>query len=183
MEPASLTEAEGRELLLITRRTLEEYLKSSQMPDIQVDSPGLLQSRGAFVTLKQEDRLRGCIGLLKAKQPLYKTVMEMAVAAALEDYRFPPLAREELSITTVEISVLSPMKKIRDVKEIVVGRHGLYIIKGSHRGVLLPQVATEHGWNRDTFLGYLSMKAGLGEEEWREGATLFTFTAQIFAEE
>ncbi|MEE8449269.1 MAG: AmmeMemoRadiSam system protein A [Thermodesulfobacteriota bacterium] len=178
-----LTETDGRELLTIARRAITDYLNTGTTPVIEPTSPALLRNAGAFVTLKQEDRLRGCIGLLHPTLPLAQTVVDMAIAAATRDSRFPPLAVEELADITIEISVLSPLKKIKDVSEIIVGEHGLSISKGFHQGVLLPQVASGQGWDLDTFLEYVCLKAGLNEEDWRRGASLFIFSAQIFSEQ
>ena len=177
-----LTETDGRELLTIARRAITDYLNTGIAPVIEPTSPALHRNAGAFVTLKQADRLRGCIGLLRPTLPLVQTVVDMAIAAATRDSRFPPLAVEELADITIEISVLSPLKKIKDVSEIIVGEHGLSISKGFHRGVLLPQVAGEQGWDLDTFLEYVCLKAGLNKEDWRRGASLFIFSAQIFSE-
>jgi len=106
----------------------------------------------------------------------------MAVEAAFHDYRFPPIRKEELSAVKIEISVLSPLKKIRDFQEIEVGRHGLFLIKGVHSGVLLPQVATEYHWTRREFLEAVSRKAGLPPDAYRNGATIYIFTAEVFGE-
>jgi len=183
MDWPKLTEEEGKELLRIARGSIEEYLKGQGQPQIQTDVPALLVRCGAFVTLKTSGRLRGCIGLLEPDAPLYETVIEMAIAAAARDSRFPPLSLEELAQTTIEISVLSPLRQIKSPEEIEVGRHGLYMVKGFHRGVLLPQVATEQGWDRGEFLRYLCLKAGLKESGWRKGAAIHIFTAQVFTEE
>lgn len=183
MDGYKLTQEEGKELLRIARSTIQEYLKSRSKPQIQTENPALLEKRGAFVTLKILDRLRGCIGTLEPEAPLYQTVMEMATAAAVRDSRFPALSLEELSQTAIEISVLSTLQKIKRPQEIEVGKHGLYITKGFHRGVLLPQVATEQKWDRQEFLRYLCLKAGLKETDWRKGANIFIFTAQVFTEE
>ena len=136
---------------------------------------------GAFVTLKKHGRLRGCIGYIEARKPLYKTIEEMAVAAAFNDPRFPPLRQEEWKDVTIEISVLSPLKEVRDVKEIEIGRHGLYILKGGRGGLLLPQVATEYNWDNMTYLKETCHKAGLPSHAWKDEDTkIFIFSADIF---
>lgn len=177
-----LTETEGRELLSIARQVIGEHLKTGTTPVIEPRAPALSRKGGGFVTLKQTGRLRGCIGLIHPTYPLVKTVVDMAIAAATKDSRFPALALDELANTAIEISVLSPLKMIKGINEIKVGRHGLYISKGYQRGVLLPQVAAEHGWEIETFLEYVCLKAGLDKEDWRQDASLFIFTAQIFTD-
>ncbi len=177
-----LTGEEKKALLKLARRTIETYLREGRIPAYEPPSRGLLTQRGAFVTLHKDSRLRGCIGTFLSTRPLYQTVQEMAVAAATQDPRFPPLTLEELPEVEIEISVLSPLKRIEDVKEVEVGRHGLYIVKGLNRGVLLPQVATEQGWDRETFLAHTCLKAGLPPDAWKEGADIYTFTADVFSE-
>ncbi len=139
---------------------------------------------GAFVTLHKAGKLRGCVGLFESDKSLLDTVREMAVSAAVKDRRFPPLIASELVEINIEISALTPLKKIYDISEIEIGRHGIYMIKGSYRGVLLPQVATEHGFDRDEFLSETCLKAGLSSDEWRSGTVdILIFEAQVFGEE
>ena len=138
---------------------------------------------GAFVTLNKDHQLRGCIGNIRGTEALYQTVSRMAIAAATEDPRFPPVRPEELDQITIEISVLTPLKKISSPEEIQIGRDGLYIEKGFYHGLLLPQVATEYGWNREEFLQHTCLKAGLPPDAWREGATTYSFSAQVFNEQ
>ncbi|HEX67952.1 MAG TPA: AmmeMemoRadiSam system protein A, partial [bacterium] len=152
------------------------------IPEI-VKYPRLKKPGACFVTLKENGRLRGCIGTLFPGKPLYENVARMAVSAAFYDYRFPPLRKEELEKIKIEISVLSPLKRIKSFEEIEVGKHGLYLIKGSYRGVLLPQVATEYGWDRWQFLQAVSRKAGLPPDAYKEGAVIYIFTAEVFGEE
>ena len=135
---------------------------------MKIDSENLLTNCGAFVTLKKRDNLRGCIGYIKAYKPLWETVQEMAVAAAFHDPRFPSLKPEEVPQLTFEISVLSPLKRIKDINEIEVGKHGLYIIHGHRAGLLLPQVATEYKWDGETFLAETCHKAGLPANAWMD---------------
>ena len=136
-----------------------------------------------FVTLTRHGRLRGCIGYLKAVKPLLAAVQEMATAAAFHDPRFPALREEELADLELEISVLSPMHLIKNIDEIEVGRHGLYLERGSFQGLLLPQVATQYGWDRLTFLRQTCLKAGLDPDAWQDPATrIFVFTADILHE-
>ncbi|MGB9607641.1 MAG: AmmeMemoRadiSam system protein A [bacterium] len=179
-----LSEEDKRELLKIARTSIEEYLRKGEIPTFSPTSPALQERKGAFVTLKKAGFLRGCIGMIEPLKPLYQTVAEMAVAAAVEDPRFYPLTLEELPLIKIEISVLSPLEKVKDVKEIEVGKHGLYIVKGFYRGLLLPQVATENNWDRETFLQHTCLKAGLTSNCWQEGDTeIYKFSAEVFGEE
>jgi AmmeMemoRadiSam system protein A len=133
------------------------------------------------VSLHKDGRLRGCIGQIHARQPLVRTVAEMAVAAAFEDPRFPPLRREELRDIDIEISVLTPLRRITDVGQIQVGTHGIYLRRGGYSGLLLPQVATEWGWDRNTFLEHTCEKAHLSKDAWKDGETeIYIFSADVF---
>ena len=162
-------------------------METGNIPEYDTDDPALSRRSGAFVTLKQHGELRGCIGHTWADLPLYQAVQQTAVSAATEDPRFSPLTAGELSgITsgiTVEISVLSPFRRVIDVEEIAVGTHGLMIFKGGRRGLLLPQVPVEQGWDRGGYLNNLCLKAGMMVECWQEGATLYAFTALVFGEQ
>jgi len=178
-----LNSDEREKLLVIARQTIAQFLESGTVPHFDVSEPNLFQERGCFVTLKKHGKLRGCIGNLIPRRPLYLTVQNAAVSAAINDPRFPPVTREELKDISIEISVLSPIEPIEDVSEIEVGRHGLVIVKGRKQGVLLPQVAVEQNWDRDEFLSQLCLKAGLPEDAWREGAQLYVFTAEVFEED
>jgi AmmeMemoRadiSam system protein A len=150
-------------------------------PELGIESQTLQMNCGAFVTLKTGGILRGCIGLVVGMKPLYKTVTEMARAAAFNDPRFAPLTKDELDKLEIEISALSPLKKIEDPNEIDVGRHGIMIQHGFHSGLLLPQVATEYGWDRNTFLRHTCLKAGLPENAWRDPeAEIQIFSADVF---
>lgn len=170
-------------LLKIARETIESYIKTKKIPCFDVKSPVLLEKRGAFVTIKREGDLRGCIGVFTSGKPLYLTVADMAVSAATQDPRFMPLTASELSQISIEISALTPLKKIEDISEIEVGRHGLYIVKGYCRGVLLPQVATEYCWDRTQFLEHTCLKACLPTDGWKDGAEICTFEAEVFGED
>jgi AmmeMemoRadiSam system protein B/AmmeMemoRadiSam system protein A len=182
-ESPDLTESQQEKLLTLARSTLESYLSDGTIPAHETDDPVLARRSGAFVTLKEKGELRGCIGHLRADLPLYQAVQQMAVAAATEDPRFPPLTLEELADVTIEISVLSPFRRLTAVEQIEVGTHGLVIVKGGRQGLLLPQVPVEQGWDREEFLDNLCLKAGLETGCWRENATLYTFTAVVFGEE
>ena len=177
----ALQESEKKALLKIARETMENYIRNGHTPSFSAGG-GLLEKRGAFVTIKKDGNLRGCIGIFNSEKTLYRTVSEMAISSATQDPRFPPLPAQELPAITIEISALTPLKKISDVNEIEIGRHGVYIIKGLRRGVLLPQVATEYGFDRDTFLDQTCLKAGLSPGCWRTGAEIHIFEAEIFSE-
>lgn len=178
-----LTEAEKKTLVNIVKKSIECKLTGKNVPEFNIDSEVLKEKKGAFVTLRKNENLRGCIGYIEARKPLYKTVSEMAIAAAFNDPRFPPLKSNELKDVTLEISVLSPLKKVDDINEIEVGVHGLYITKGFHSGLLLPQVATEYRWDRLTFLEETCHKAGLHSDAWKdEGTNIYIFSADVFKE-
>ncbi|HVO66082.1 MAG TPA: AmmeMemoRadiSam system protein A [Syntrophales bacterium] len=178
-----LTNLEKKSLINIARTTIECKLKGRDFPEPHAESEILKQKSGAFVTLKKHGHLRGCIGYIEAKKPLYKTVSEMAIAAAFNDPRFPPLKPDELTHITLEISVLSPLKEIKDIKEIEVGVHGLYITKGYNSGLLLPQVATEYKWDSLTFLEETCYKAGLHPNAWKDKDTrIYIFSADVFTQ-
>lgn len=170
-------------LLNIARQAIESYIKTKKIHGFDVQRPALLERRGVFVCVKESGELRGCIGVFTSDKPLYLTVVDMAVCASTQDPRFSPLIPSELSKISIELSCLTPMKKIKDVSEIQVGRHGIYIVKGPCRGVLLPQVATECGWDRDTFLEHTCLKAGLQPDCWKAGgANIYIFEAEVFGE-
>lgn len=178
-----LTEEEKRTLIDIAITTIECKIAGKSIPEFHVDTETLKEKRGAFVTLKKHGHLRGCIGHIEAKKPLYKTVQQMAIAAAFNDPRFPPVKRDEFKNVTIEISVLTPLRKIQDINEIEVGVHGIYIVKGFRSGLLLPQVATEYKWDTMTFLEETCCKAGLHPDAWREKDTvIYIFSADIIGQ-
>jgi uncharacterized protein len=175
---------EDRKLLIeIAREAIVAAVSTGEVPDAEVTAGSLLEPQGCFVTIKQGGSLRGCIGNLTTDKPLYQLVQQMAVSAATRDPRFYPMKEEDLADFNLEISVLSPLTKITSPEEVEVGVHGLYLEKNFSRGVLLPQVAIEQGWNRETFLNQTALKAGLKRDDWKEGADLYVFTAQVFGEE
>ncbi|MBZ5564959.1 MAG: AmmeMemoRadiSam system protein A [Acidobacteriia bacterium] len=176
-----LMEADQRTLLGWAREALEESVRHHRLTEIAVPSGPLAEPRGAFVTLRKGDRLRGCIGYVEALKPLCLTVRECAMAAALQDPRFEPVTPRELPSLHMEISVLSPLEDITP-EQIDVGRHGLIISRGRQRGLLLPQVAVEWNWDRERFLEETCVKAGLPPDDWKHGARLQAFTAQILEE-
>ncbi|MBI4456171.1 MAG: AmmeMemoRadiSam system protein A [Acidobacteria bacterium] len=177
-----LSPGEQFELLGLARRTLEFFFQTDSIPDYQPRHSSLQLAAGVFVSLHRGKDLRGCVGHLRADRPLYRSVVELALAAALEDPRFLPLQAEELKELEIEISVLSPFAAVTDLEEIELGKHGLLVSMGSCRGLLLPQVAVQRSWNRARFLEETCLKAGLPRDGWRLGAVIEKFTAQIFRE-
>jgi AmmeMemoRadiSam system protein B/AmmeMemoRadiSam system protein A len=177
--------AEDKKILLdIARNTVEEYVENREIPPVNTRgfSSNLLTNTGAFVTLHKKGNLRGCIGRFEPDIPLYKVVQEMAVSAATRDFRFSPVKSDELDDIDIEISVLTPLRKIDSVDEIELGRHGIYIKKGYSSGTFLPQVATQTGWSLEEFLGHCSRdKAGIGWEGWKD-ADIYVYEAIIFSE-
>ncbi|PYV33117.1 MAG: AMMECR1 domain-containing protein [Acidobacteria bacterium] len=176
-----LSESEQLQLLESARQALEAGVRGSERMLDGAPAGSLSECRGAFVTLHKHGRLRGCVGFIEALTPLYQTVRDCAVAAALRDPRFEPVRPHELAELRLEISVLSPLVDILP-EEIDVGRHGLLISEGAWRGLLLPQVALEWNWDREQFLRATCEKAGLPAEAWRRGARIQAFTAQVFGE-
>ncbi|MFZ4854784.1 MAG: AmmeMemoRadiSam system protein A [Desulfuromonadaceae bacterium] len=180
--PELLTREEQKELLQIARDTIVDYVTNRTVPAVATSSPGLNLHSGGFVTIKKQGELRGCIGNFISDQPLYLLVQEMAISAATRDPRFYPMKKDDLADFTLDISVLSPLEKAASVEEITIGVHGIYIVKGSYRGVLLPQVATEYGWSRDQFLQHTCIKAGLPQDAWQGECEIYIFSARVFGE-
>jgi AmmeMemoRadiSam system protein B/AmmeMemoRadiSam system protein A len=178
----NLTKEDKEELLTVARKTLNEYVKNKKIPDFAIKSKVLQEKCGAFVTLKKNETLRGCIGHIVAEKPLFLVVRDMAIAASTQDYRFPPVTPSETDDIEIEISVLTPMQKVNSADEIKVGRDGLLIKKGYMSGLLLPQVPVEQGWNKATFLEHTCYKAGLPADAWKS-SELWKFQAIVFSEE
>ena len=174
--------AEEKALLhRIARESIEAKLLGQTAPDLDNLPASLKENRGAFVTLKKHGELRGCIGRLVADRPLGEVVANMALAAAFQDPRFNPVKTDERKDLKIEISVLTPFKRITNVEEIQVGKHGILMRKGASSGLLLPQVATDYGWDRTTFLEHTCQKAGLPKDAWQDKATeIYTFSADVF---
>jgi|SRR5271167_4057465 len=170
-----------RQLLLRLAHDSIQAALDDRCLDLTSPSPHLSEPRGAFTTLHLRGLLRGCIGYVFPTESLYKTVADTARAAAFEDPRFERVTPSEASQLKVEISVLSPLQPIR-ADEVVMGKHGLVVTQGSRRGLLLPQVAIEWGWDRDTFLAQVCLKAGLAPDAWQQQAELQGFTAEVFGE-
>lgn len=178
-----LNKAEQKRLLQIAKASVEGIVKNKKVPQFKETSKMLNENLGAFVTLRENNELRGCIGRFTPTDiPLYQVVTGMAAAAATEDMRFKPVTKEELGRLKYEVSVLSQLKPVNDWQKIRLGKDGVRLVKDGMGGVFLPQVATETGWDMDEFLSQLcSQKAGLPRECYKDPATkLFTFTAQVF---
>jgi len=177
-----LTPADERACLDLARRALDQYFETGGRLPTPIRSGRLKEARGAFVTLNVDGELRGCVGYPLPVKPLDETVIEMAVAAASQDTRFEPLRPEELGRLKIDVSVLGLPEPVADPSEVAVGRHGIIVSKGFYRGLLLPQVPVEHGWDRETYLDHGCLKAGLPRDAWRRGAKIEVFTAQVFSE-
>ena len=175
---------EQKKLLSVARSSIENHLNGTPLPLLEIRAPALTKTRGAFVSLHKGEELRGCIGTFTSNKPLFLLVRDMAISAATEDLRFTPVTKEELPQITIEISALTPLEKIDDTDVIKVGTHGIYIVSGRRRGVLLPQVAVEYGFDRNTFLDQTCIKAGLAPGSWRVmPVDIYIFKAEIFREE
>ncbi|HMK49843.1 MAG TPA: AmmeMemoRadiSam system protein B [Thermodesulfovibrionales bacterium] len=172
------TEAERRELLSLARDAISDYVVHGKVTEKEIKNPKFLADGAVFVTIKEDSSLRGCIGHVRAVMPLYQSIIKNAVAASSSDPRFPPMKKEELKDAELEISILSPLAPVNNISDIKVGKHGLVIRKGYQSGLLLPQVASEYGWDRETFLRQLCKKAGLPDDSWKD-ADLYSFTAEI----
>lgn len=175
------SEQEKKFLRRIAKSAIECKLENKKMPSLQVSEGRLKEKRGAFVTLHEHGRLKGCIGYIEPIKPLFETIREMALSAAFSDSRFTQVDKNDLKDLEIEISVLSPLKKIDDIRDIEVGKHGIYITKKFYSGLLLPQVATENNWDRKTFLEHACIKAGIAKNSWnKKGVEIYTFSADIF---
>ncbi len=184
----SLTEIEQETLLRIARETLISHLTDSKSLDPFLQKVNLTnrmkEKRGVFVTIKKSGHLRGCIGYIEGIKPIFEAVIDNTRSASTRDYRFPPMRASEIDKVKLEISVMTPLKRIHSTNEVKVGRDGLVIEHRGKRGVLLPQVATENGWGREQFLNAICRKAGLPETTWKtEKPIIRTFSAQVFGEE
>jgi AmmeMemoRadiSam system protein A len=176
-----LTTEERASLLEFARRTIHAHLTRSE-PPLPVALREPMAHSGAFVTLHHGHDLRGCIGYPGSDRRLDEVIGQGAIAAATEDPRFRSVTASELPRLTIEISVLTPIVPVQDVAEIEVGRDGLVIQDGYHKGLLLPQVATEYGWDRETLLAHTCLKAGLDRHAWKLGAKIMRFQAEVFSE-
>ena len=180
-----LSADDRRTLLRLARQTLLDHLSGNETSQYATESSALLRPRATFVTLRRRDtdELRGCRGECEARRPLVESVARMAIAAAVNDSRFPPVTLSEVPNLKIEINALTPLKPIRPA-DIVVGKHGLMIVKGDHLGLLLPEVPTRFRWGREEFLKAACRKAGLPETAWEEeNARLFGFEAEVWCED
>jgi AmmeMemoRadiSam system protein A len=174
------TPEERRVLLILAHQSILTALEGREI-SLTPPSPHLAEMRGAFTTIYHQHQLRGCVGYVFPVVSLYQTIAETARAAAFEDTRFLPVTAREAAELEISLSILSPLKPIRP-EEVEIGRHGLLISKGGHRGLLLPQVAVEHEWDGGTFLEQTCGKAGLPPDAWQKGATIEAFTAEVFGD-
>ncbi len=174
-----------KELLLSTaRKAIEATCNDKQLPKLKNIPEHLKSPQGAFVTLKKNHELRGCIGYIESEEPLINTIQEVALKSAFHDPRFSPVESDEVRLLTIEISVLSPVQQIKNIEEIEVGKHGLIIESGKYRGLLLPQVPVEYGWDRETFLNQTARKAGLPMNAWKQpDVKISIFSAEVFGED
>jgi AmmeMemoRadiSam system protein A len=176
-----LTAEDQQTLVKLARHALEARVRG-QAPPARGQGGVLDEPLGVFVSIHSEDELRGCLGRLDVRTPLAETVADLAAVVSDSDPRFHPVSAAELPNLDVEISVLTPEREIRSFDEIEVGRHGLIVERGYRRGLLLPQVASERGWDVETFLAQTCLKAGLPEDAWRTGTRIWIFEAQVFSE-
>jgi len=179
-----LNQEQKNKLLKLARDTITLFLASGKILDPKEDDPVLKQVMGAFVTLHKDGELRGCIGNIVGQKPLYLTVRDMAIASATEDPRFNSVSKEELPKINIEISALSPLKKITNPDEIILGKHGVLVRDLYRSGVYLPQVATETGWTKEQFMDSLcGNKAGMKPDAWKTGkCDIYIFSAEVFGE-
>jgi AmmeMemoRadiSam system protein A len=180
----SFTKEEINLLFSIARNSIHKMLYENKRLTIDPSTifPNLKKNMGAFVTLNVDGNLRGCVGQFTSTDPLYEVVNQMAIASAFDDTRFSPLSKEEFNKVKIEISVLGPLKKINNISEIVLGKHGIYIKKDFRSGTMLPQVATGNHWSLEQFLGYTSRdKAGLGWDGWKN-ADIYIYEAVVLEE-
>jgi len=183
---ADLTGPEKKKLLELARGTIRNYLAGGkrECPPLSPAPPGpvFAEKRGVFVTLHRDGELRGCIGYPLPMKPLWEAVAEMAVAAAVEDPRFPAVTADELGKLDIEISVLTVPQKVAGPDRVRVGVDGIIISRGFQRGLLLPQVPGEQGWNLEQYISYGCRKAGLPADEWKRGVQIEVFQAVVFGE-
>jgi AmmeMemoRadiSam system protein A len=181
--PPVLTDGQRRALLALARQAIRERVRGARRHSPLPTDPALRAPGAAFVTITREGELRGCIGFVEAVRPLAEAVAHCAASAAVADPRFPAVTAAELPRLQIEISVLSPMQPIEDPAAVTVGIHGLLISHAGRQGLLLPQVATELGWDRQTFLRQTCLKAGLASNAWEHGARLYVFTVDHFTDD
>jgi len=180
----SISSEDKKYLLKLARETITQYIRKGTTPEVDDShlSSTLKTPCGAFVTLTKNKILRGCIGRFDPEEPLWKVVQSMAISAATKDYRFSPVLPDEINRLKIEISVLTPLKRIKSIDEFVLGKHGIYMKLGNSTGTFLPQVGTQTGWSKEEFLGHCAQeKAGIGWNGWKT-AELYTYEALVFKE-
>ena len=176
-----ITPVDQQRLLALARHALEARVR--RQPPPRPERGGALEwPRGAFVTIHCRGDLRGCLGRIETEAPLADTIAHLAASVSDSDPRFDPVSVLELGGISLEISVLTPEREIHAIADIEVGRHGLIVEQSARRGLLLPQVATEHGWDADTFVSHTCLKAALPADAWRHGARMLVFEAQVFGD-
>jgi AmmeMemoRadiSam system protein A len=173
---------ERHELLKVARDTIEFFLEEHRKPQIRLENEKYREKRGVFVTLHRNGELRGCIGYPLPVSPLLDAIMDNAISAAFRDPRFPEVEKKEFPEIDIEISVLTVPERVESINDILIGRDGIIISRNDHRGLLLPQVPLEQGWDLDQYLSYGCMKAGLPGDEWRRGVEIEIFRAEVFGE-
>jgi len=178
-----LSEEEHRLALSLIRRAVELFVREGRQLEPGDSTPSFSRRQGVFVTLTVPEGLRGCVGTVESPGPLSETLVHCAIAAATKDTRFAPVSEAELPRLRYEVSILSDLQRADSPDELQVGTHGVLVESGSRRGLLLPQVAVAHRWDRETFLDQVCIKAGLPAGAWRSGAALWLFTAEVFGEE
>ena len=176
-----IPKTERQRLLTLARQALVSRVRGGHPPQPPSDLEAA--SSGLFVTIHCRGELRGCLGTLDDREPLGRSVVRLAGDVSHQDYRFQPVRAEELDDVSIDLSVLTPTEVVTDPSTIEVGRDGLIVQQGRHKGLLLPQVATEQGWDRETLLAHTCLKAGLPRDAWKRGATILRFQAEVFGEE
>ncbi len=179
-----LSKSQKKELIKIARQGLNQFVSKKQIYAATTDDLELKKERGLFLTLRKNSNLRGCLGSIVARKPLYLEVRDMAIAAASQDSRFQPVLKSELNSINIEISVLSPLEEIDDVEKIELKKHGVMVKKGLKSGVFLPQVAVETGWGKEEFMNNLcEHKAGFLADSWKtKECQIFIFSSEVFDE-
>lgn len=179
-----LSKEQKGKLLKLARTTMEKYINQGIIPKFEDKDPVFMEHFGAFVTIHKKGSLRGCIGIIEGRQPLFETIIEMAIEASRNDPRFDPVMPDEIKDIDVEISVLTPKRRVNSIDEIELGKHGVIVKRGFAGGVYLPQVATETGWTKEQFMASLcSGKAGLSADAYKDPKTeIYVFEAEVFGE-
>lgn len=176
------TAQEKKELLQLARHTIEDYLSTGKKEVPETPNPKFLEKRGVFVTLHHHGDLRGCIGYPLPVKSLIEAVVDNAVSSATEDPRFQRVSSDELKDIDIEISILTVPQEVTGINDVKVGRDGIIITKGYMRGLLLPQVPVEQGWELEEYISHGCMKAGLPMDEWKRGIQIETFQGIVFGE-